>query len=604
MLTDLPSYPWNHQTRHWVEPRFNRALRERDQEPHSLIGSLVLGTERESPSWRHVLRVSESPWLRDHVVQSNVLYPGAGFICLAVAGVVQMVSQQVIKSVDKLGKDRQVSGYRLRDVEILRALLVPDVQPLELQTKLSPASDREIGLRGWYHFEILSVTGENRWNLHAKGSIKVEFADDSMPGVGGLEAMSPSIPSTARRIAPDDVFATFRSVGIEHGPAFQNFKTIHQCQTEPRSKATIIVADTSAINTIIHPTTLDSIVQAAYTALPKAGYVQESPRVPRRFRHIWISSNIGCEAGHEFEACSRVNDADSQSFEADVRLFDAPKDPHGSQTPVLEIQGLFLQSLGQAVGIRNKRPWENEVCNSVEWDIDMTVANPKTLEKIQKELTHSDPGESLTKELRPICLYYIHEALTELSPSDVSSLSGHLAKFYGWMQDQVKLGPSESESDNTDETLDLRSLSPGMRLVLINQAITKSVAGEMICRLGPHLADILRGKTTPLELMAQNNLLSRYYEELPGLKRCFSQLSELLRKIVHKNPRARILEIGAGTGSVTRHALEVLGSRDSRGPLAELYHYTDISMGFFEAAREEFSGWSDILAFDKLDIKL
>nr|ALQ32938.1 putative polyketide synthase [Fusarium sacchari] len=603
VLTDLPSYPWNHQTKHWVEPRFNRALRERDQEPHSLIGSLVLGTERESPSWRHVLRVSESPWLRDHVVQSNVLYPGAGFICLAVAGVAQMVSMQVIKSVDKLGKDRHVSGYRLRDVEILRALLVPDTQPLELQTKLNPASDREIGLRGWFQFEILSVTGENRWNLHAKGSIKVEFADESMAGVDGLEAISPSIPSTARRIAADDVFATFRSVGIEHGPAFQNLKTILQCQTEPRSKTTIVVADVSASNTIIHPTTLDSIVQAAYTALPKAGYFQESPRVPRRFRHVWISSDIGHEAGHEFEACSRVNDADAQSFEADVRLFDAQKDSQGSQTPVLEIQGLFLQSLGQAVGTGNKRPWEKEVCNRVEWDIDMTLADSKTLEKIRKELTLSDPGESLTKELRPICLYYIHEALAELSPSDVSSLSGHLAKFYGWMQDQLKLAGPETTSDNTDETIDLRSLDPGLRLLLISQATTKSVAGEMICRLGPHLADILRGKTTPLELMAHNNLLSRYYEELPGLKRCFSQLSQLLRKIVHKNPRAKILEIGAGTGSVTRHALEVLGTRDSGGPLAELYHYTDISMGFFEAAREEFSGWSDVLAFDKLDIE-
>ena len=29
VLTELPSYPWNHQVKHWVEPRFNKALRER-----------------------------------------------------------------------------------------------------------------------------------------------------------------------------------------------------------------------------------------------------------------------------------------------------------------------------------------------------------------------------------------------------------------------------------------------------------------------------------------------------------------------------------------------------------------------------------------------
>ncbi|KAF9760641.1 hypothetical protein IL306_004227 [Fusarium sp. DS 682] len=610
VLTDLPSYPWNHQKRHWVEPRFNRALRERDQEPHNLIGSLVLGTERDCPSWRHILRISESPWLRDHVVQSNVLYPGAGFVCLAIAAAAQMVSMQVIQSMDRTGNDQQPSGYRLRQVEILRALLVPDNEAIEVQTKLRPADDREIGLRGWYHFQVLSVTGESRWTLHATGSIKVEFGSKSTTVPSSLDGLTPSMPSSARRIAPDDIYASFRSVGIEHGPSFQNFKAILQSQTEPRSKSTIVVADPPASvisentrNGIIHPTTLDSIVQAAYTALPKAGYFQESPRVPRRFGHIWISSNISFNAGHEFNACSRVNDADSQSFEADIRLFNAQKESDGTQTPVLEIQGLFLQSLGQAVGSGKRKIWEHEVCSKVEWNTDMTLACHNTLEGIQRQLRYPEPQEHLTNDLKPICLYYIQEALDELSTSDISRLSGHLAKFYAWMQRQVELASAEKSGAGNDERTDLRLLSAAERLGIISRAITGSVAGEMVCRLGPHLADLLRGNKTALELMAHDNLLSRYYEELPGLKRCFSQLSQLLRKILHKKPRARILEIGAGTGSVTRHTLEILGTHETGGPLADQYHYTDISMGFFEAARGEFEAWSDILTFDKLDIE-
>ncbi|KAJ3519981.1 hypothetical protein NM208_g13910 [Fusarium decemcellulare] len=603
VLSDLPSYTWNHQTRHWVEPRFNRALRERDQEPHDLIGSLVLGTDLGCPSWRHILRLSSSPWLRDHVVQSNVLYPGAGFVCLAIEAAAQIVSMNTMEPVTGPTRDRKVSGYRLRDVDILQALLVPDnSEGTEVQTKIRPADDKEIGLKGWMHFEVKSVTADNHWTLHARGSLCVEYGDTSSTGRTKLDELVPVMPSTATRIAPDDMFASFRSVGIEHGPAFQNLKTIVQSQTDQRSITTLVVADAAGSpdvprKLVIHPTTLDSIVQAAYTALPKAGYFQESPRVPRKIRNLWISNSISHDTGHMFNACSQVNDADSQSFEADIRLFNAGNDTNG---PVLEIQGLLLQSLGQAIDPRNKKPWEREVCNGVEWDIDMGLVSYASLREIERDLRHVGSHERLASDLKPVCLYFIEACLKKLTTAEVSRLSGHFVKFYKWMQDQARLASAGKLSTASNEWL---SYSADERARRVKLASMESVVGEMVCHLGPYLADMVRGEKAPLELMVQDRLLYRYYEEAPNLKRCFNQTSRLLRKIVHKNPRARILEIGAGTGSVTRHALEVLGTTQSGGPLAGLYHYTDVSMGFFEAAKSEFSAWNEILAFDKLDIE-
>ncbi|KIL88308.1 polyketide synthase [Fusarium avenaceum] len=596
VLTDLPSYAWNHQTRHWVEPRFNKALRDRSQEPHDLIGSLVLGTDLNAPAWRHVLRINESPWLRDHVVQSNTLYPGAGFVCLALAAVEQLVSMGTIQSADNSPQGQQVSGYRLRDIDILRALLVPENEPLEVQTQLRPADDKEIGLKGFYHWQVQSVTKDNIWSLHAKGFIKVEFGSKSTVERTQLDKLTPTIPTSARRIAPDDMFNTFRAVGIEHGPLFQNLKAIFQSHTEQRSKTTLCIADSLADDPkksgIMHPTTLDSVVVAAYTALPKAGYFQESPRVPRKIRHFWISNLISRDAGHEFDACSRVLYDDSQSFEADIRLFDK----HDQSNSVLEIQGLVLQSLGQSIGSGSKKSWEREVCNKVEWNMDMSLASPESLDSLQRQLTHPEVQERLAADLRPLCVYFIREALQQLSSSNVSSLGGHFVKFYKWMQHQLEVTAKAGDQD-------LRTLSTQERDALIESATAKSVMGEMVCHLGPHLADMIRGKKAPLELMAENNLLGRYYEEAPGLKRCFNQLSQLLKTVIHKNPRARILEIGAGTGSVTRHALDIIGTAQSGGPLAGLYHYTDVSMGFFETAKNEFSAWNDILTFQKLDIE-
>jgi len=165
VLTDLPPYPWNHSIAHWNESRRSRAYRQRDRAPHHLLGLPVPGINPETATWRQIVRLSEIPWLRDHVVQGNVLYPGAGFICLAIAAM-----KQLAESSSNGISDVVPSGYKLQDVEIHQALVVPDnATGIEVQTVFRRVSDKSIGLRGWREFEVLSIMADNRWTQHAKG---------------------------------------------------------------------------------------------------------------------------------------------------------------------------------------------------------------------------------------------------------------------------------------------------------------------------------------------------------------------------------------------------------------------------------------------------
>lgn len=70
-------------------------------------------------------------------------------------------------------------------------------------------------------------------------------------------------------------------------------------------------------------------------------------------------------------------------------------------------------------------------------------------------------------------------------------------------------------------------------------------------------------------MMQRDKLLYRFYGSALKSDRGFGAVAKLLRKVVHKNPRARIPEIGAGTGSATRHYLKALGPGAEGGPLAE-----------------------------------
>lgn len=594
VLTDLPSYPWNHQVRHWVEPRLNRALRERSQPPHDLLGSLIEGSNPISPSWRHVLRISESPWTRDHAIQSNIVYPAAGYICLAIEAARQH------STTDSTNETKEISGYRLRDVDFLQAFMIPDGSDgIEIQTTIRPANARDIAARGWHHFEVWTVTIDNRWTQHAKGLISVEF-----------EGASPDNPRAViedkqgytRRVIPADLFTNLKILGISHGPIFQNMKSIVQSGSENRSVVTIAVPDTSVPkdlprDNVLHPVTLDSIITAPYSALPGVASRESAAKVPRSVESLWVSSKISHSPGHLFKAQSTLIRNDSSGMAADVVVSD-----YSSGEPILEMKSFSYQSLGRNLSLEQREPWENEFYSKITWSLDISAASPATLALVKKQLTYRIDSSDVdsTRDIWRVCVYLLQEVLLALDQRDVDHMPTYHAEYYSWMKATVQRAASGQLCSGSAKWVS--TLYSDMQRH-ISQASQHGVVGETIHRLGAHLLAILRGQTAPLELLSADNLLSRFYGETPKTKRMGSQVSALIRHLTHKNPRARILEIGGGSTIMTKYAIEALGTSESGGPNASFYHYTDISSASLERARDSFSSSGDWLSFDELDIQ-
>ena len=68
MLTNLPHYVFNHSQKIWNESRLSRNFRLRKYPRHDLFGAPIPDWNPAEPAWRNFIRVSEQPWLRDHVV--------------------------------------------------------------------------------------------------------------------------------------------------------------------------------------------------------------------------------------------------------------------------------------------------------------------------------------------------------------------------------------------------------------------------------------------------------------------------------------------------------------------------------------------------------
>lgn len=67
-LPNLPEYPFDHSKTYWYESRLSKRFRTHSQSKLDLLGKPVPDWNPLEAKWRNVLRVSEMPWMEDHVV--------------------------------------------------------------------------------------------------------------------------------------------------------------------------------------------------------------------------------------------------------------------------------------------------------------------------------------------------------------------------------------------------------------------------------------------------------------------------------------------------------------------------------------------------------
>ena len=138
------------------------------------------------------------------------------------------------------------------------------------------------------------------------------------------------------------------------------------------------------------------------------------------------------------------------------------------------------------------------------------------------------------------------------------------------------------------------------------QALIRKLLGEALAtpakvvalaltRVYDAVEEIFHGKTDVLALLLADNVLAGIY----NFTNMFHH-ERLFQLLGHSNPGMRILEIGAGTGGLTSTILPAL-NKSGLGCMFSTYTYTDISSGFFKAAKERFQEYPD-LEYVKLDI--
>lgn len=272
VLHDLPPYRWHYDDAVlWNESRASVEFRQRKYPRHELLGSQIPGGNGFDIMWRNMLKIDDVPWLRDHALLETVVFPGAGYLCMAMQALLQATQVEAAER----------PTFRLENVNILTALALSTESSahVELFTVVRRVPITYTSHSGdWWEFKITSFQ-DGISILHASGSISIQ--PPSEPMLSKYQAPAGSLELSA----PKMWYEKLAKQGLNFGPAFRSIQEFHLSRMKSlfhcTTKLLLLRGDEWAPYTI-HPITLDAMLQTAIVA-STAGIVDDlKAKVPTR----------------------------------------------------------------------------------------------------------------------------------------------------------------------------------------------------------------------------------------------------------------------------------------------------------------------------------
>lgn len=226
----LPHYPWQ-QTSYRFKPTVES--RETEVGRHPFAGARI---NADASIWRSHIDTALFPALADHKLGEQVIFPGTGFLEIALS-----VARQWLRAEQVL----------VSDFEILQPLDLTNGEIREVMTRVSP---------GAHTLEILSRPrlSQATWMMHVR--CKVYTSGDPTP------ADIPSGPAHGRAWTATELYALAGASGLNYGPAFRLVREITSGEDDVISVE--LAAGAKESEYALDPIRLDAGAHGFFTLFP------------------------------------------------------------------------------------------------------------------------------------------------------------------------------------------------------------------------------------------------------------------------------------------------------------------------------------------------
>ena len=236
---------------------------------HGLLGAVVEQPDSGGVVLTGRLSLSSQPWLADHALGGVVLFPGAGFVELA------------IRAGDEVGS-AVVQELMLR----APLVLVPGAA---VQVQVVVGVVEESGNRPVSVYSRLAQPG-SEWVLHAQGVLGVQLAEPVVD-------LSVWPPAGAVVVDLGGAYGRLAALGYEYGPAFQGLQALWRRGQDVFAE--VVAPEDAGVDVGgfgIHPAVLDAALHAVVLGTD----IGAAPGAPAgcRFRgnrwHFTLLGLLGC----------------------------------------------------------------------------------------------------------------------------------------------------------------------------------------------------------------------------------------------------------------------------------------------------------------------
>jgi NADPH:quinone reductase-like Zn-dependent oxidoreductase/acyl carrier protein/SAM-dependent methyltransferase len=545
---------------------------------HPLLGQRALTAQ---PAWHGVLSTVRAPWLQHHRVGRTTVLPATGFLEAALAAGRQLFD---------------TSTLEVTELSVTSACVLPgddSTDDLLLQTGVDPQTGT---------VNIASRTADDSpWQPHAQGRVRRLLrpapADTDLNALRARLHASPWPADMHYRALVDN--------GITHGPAFQVLTDFRLGDGELLASYR---TDQTVDGYLAHPVVTDGALQAGAPLLAEVAgdglFLPVQLAAVRRWHapasegylHVRLVRANSREAIWDVHVMDHDGRVSMELQGCRLRRFD-----HRTTEPAT-LQELVLRAApcGAAAPVHLPPPAE------------LMAETATAREQLRNQI--DDHYDEVCARTVAIIATWARQAIDALVPGvtefgiDELCAALHAPERGPYLRHLAGVMCEAGLAEPLPGTGRWRLTGPTavpdpreqIRALLAErpEALTLTLPG---LRCGMQLPEILRGEADVREILfgeADQHVISQLYSNAPHLRLHNAYAAELLAATVrHWAPARplRILEVGAGTGSLTGALLPVLP------PERTVYTFTDRSAAFMTGARQRFSGY-DFVEYGTLDL--
>ncbi|WP_431934516.1 SDR family NAD(P)-dependent oxidoreductase, partial [Nonomuraea jabiensis] len=320
-LAELPTYAFQHR-RYWLDGApagvSDAGGLGQARVDHALLAAAVELPDHGGMVLTGRISIATHPWLADHAVGETVLFPGTGFVELAV------------RAGDEVGCPV------LEELTLEAPLVIEGEEAVQLQVAVAAAEED-----GRREVTVHARTGRRPWTRHAAGTLTATTgtaasADEQWP------------PAGAQAVDVSGHYETLAGSGYGYGPAFQGLKRAWVRDGEVFAEVELDEREAADADQYgIHPALLDA-------ALHATGLIEQAEGVELPF--AWNGVELLASGAQQV----RVHIRPAEDGASSIRI----TDPAGA--PVAVVASLISRPL-PADGLSSRPQPGDEALHRVQW---------------------------------------------------------------------------------------------------------------------------------------------------------------------------------------------------------------------------------------------